>query len=83
MLFDSVHNFKNVYNNFERKKAFITPAFEENQKEMCANYEHVESIYEEEKEKAVKLAFKLSDKVLHPKSLEKNNVKSTNKKANK
>ena len=82
MLFDSVHNFKNVYNNFERS-LLLQLNFEENQKEMCANYEHVESIYEEEKEKAVKLAFKLSDKVLHPKSLEKNNVKSTNKKANK
>ena len=38
LLFDSVHNFKNIYNNFERKKDFAIAV-------MYANYEHIEKTF--------------------------------------
>ncbi len=72
LLFDSVHNFKNIFNNFNNRKEFVAPDFEG--KKMHANFSHIEALYEFELGKPVKMAYKLSEKVLHPSAIEKTNV---------
>ena len=73
LLFDAVHNFKNVYNNFQTRKEFIYPALVETG-EKKASFLHLEQLYNLELGKPVKMAYKLSDKVLHPTNIEKTNV---------
>ncbi len=74
LLFDSVHNFKNVYNNFQTRKQFEFPAMTDSQTEQTASFFHLEDLYSIEMGKPVKMAYKLSDKVLHPTNIEKTNV---------
>ncbi len=74
LLFDAVHNFKNVYNNFQTRKEFIYPGFLNSQEEKQAQFRHLEHLYNLELGKPVKIAYKLSDKVLHPTNIEKTNV---------
>ncbi len=77
LLFDNVHNFKNVFNNFHTKREFIMPSFPgqgEGPDIIVASFGHLEALYELELGKAVKIAHKLLDKVLHPKPIEKTNV---------
>ena len=62
LLFDSTHLFKNLYNNFQRRKIFHCPTFE-GQPELHPNFQHVVELYEIEKLKPLKMAHKLSDKV--------------------
>ncbi len=73
LLFDAVHNFKNVYNNFQTRKEFIYPALVETG-EKKASFLHIKQLYNLELGKPVKMAYKLSDKVLHPTNIEKTNV---------
>ena len=72
LLFDSVHVFKNVYNNLLTKKEFRCPSF--NGQELSANLQHILDLYKAEFGNPIKYAFKLNDKVLNPKSIEKTNV---------
>ena len=72
LLFDPVHIFKNFYNNFINKKFFVCPLFEN--EVLKPNMEHVIDIYKTELGKSVKIAHRLSDKVLHPASIERTNV---------
>lgn len=72
LLFDSVHIFKNLYNNLLLKREFKCPPFED--KELSANYQHVKELYQIEFARPVKYAHKLNDKVLHPRAIEKTNV---------
>lgn len=72
LLFDSVHIFKNVYNNLLNRKEFKCPPFEG--KSLTANVEHVQQIYRLEMGRPVRYAHKLTDRVLNPKSIEKTNV---------
>ncbi len=80
LLFDSVHNFKNVYNNFVSRKVFVYPAIADSNPdgtkppEKQAEFSHIEQLYNLEMGKPVKLAYKLNDKVLHPSNIEKTNV---------
>ncbi len=74
LLFDSVHNFKNVYNNFVNRKEFVFPTIKGNEPEQRAKYAHLEQMYNLELGKPLKLAYKLNDKVLHPSNIEKTNV---------
>ncbi len=74
LLFDAVHNFKNVYNNFQTRKVFVYPGFLNSHEEKKAHYNHLELLYNLELGKPVKIAYKLSDKVLHPTNIEKTNV---------
>ncbi len=74
LLFDAVHNFKNIYNNFQTRKEFIYPGFHNSLEEKKAKFNHLELMYNLELGKPVKIAYKLSDKVLHPTNIEKTNV---------
>jgi hypothetical protein len=74
LLFDAVHNFKNIYNNFLGKGAFNCPPFL-GAKIGKPSFKHIERIYAMELGKPLKMAHKLKDKVLHPLSIEKTNVK--------
>ncbi len=74
LLFDAVHNFKNVYNNFQTRKEFVYPGFLNSHEEKRAKFNHLELLYNLELGKPVKIAYKLSDKVLHPTNIEKTNV---------
>lgn len=78
LLFDSVHLFKNYYNNFERKKVFVCPAFSEGESPFVANFNHLKKIYEMEMGMPIKFGFKLSDKCLNPAPIEKTNVMLAN-----
>lgn len=73
LLIDSTHNFKNIKNNFQNKKVFTCPSFQGKSMDNV-KYDHVQALFEKEQGKAVKMAHKLSDKVLFPKVLEKTNV---------
>ena len=72
LLFDSVHIFKNFYNNLINKKFFECPVFEN--EVLQPNIEHILDIYNIELGKSVKIAHRLCDKVLNPASIEKTNV---------
>ena len=80
LLFDAVHNFKNVYNNFVTRKEFVYPAIENanadgsRPPEKKALFAHIAHLYNMELGKPVKLAYKLSEKVLNPTNIEKTNV---------
>jgi hypothetical protein len=72
LLFDPVHIFKNFFNNLLNRHIFICPEFQE--KACSATFEHVKQLYQKELGKPIKIAHKLSDKVLSPKPIERCNV---------
>ncbi len=74
LLFDSVHNFKNIYNNFMNRQIFVCPPFK-NEEIGSPSFRHLETLHNIEKGKPIKMAHKLTEKVLHPMSIEKTNVK--------
>ncbi len=74
LLFDSVHNFKNIYNNFLTRGSFQCPDFGE-QKIGQPLFIHLKQLYDLECGKTIKMAYLLTDKVLNPSSIEKTNVK--------
>jgi hypothetical protein len=74
ILFDSVHNFKNCFNNFKNRREFNYPCFEALETTRTAKYDDVEKLYNMEIGKPVKLAHKLTHKVLNPSAIEKTNV---------
>ena len=75
-LFDTVHILKCVRNNFLNQKipaqTFVFPS--ENGEPIQASLKPLKEIYHEEKSKMVKLAPALSEKVLYPTNLERQNV---------
>jgi hypothetical protein len=72
LMFDSVHIFKNIYNNLLNRRAFLCPPFEG--KTISASFKHVEDVFKKEMGKPVKYAHKLSDKVLAPQPIERTKV---------
>jgi len=72
LLFDSVHVFKNLYNNFLNRREFDCPPFEGNT--MKAKFEHVVDLHKKEMGTGLKYAYKLSDKVLAPQPIERTKV---------
>lgn len=75
LLFDPVHNIKNVYNNFCSKKVFECPSNEEFLPNGCvARFEHIVELYNTEQSKSLKKANLLSASVIDPKSIEKTSV---------
>jgi hypothetical protein len=72
LLFDSVHVFKNLYNNLINRKVFKCPPFAG--EPVSANAQHTRDLYELEMGRSVKYAHKLTERVLNPKSIEKTNV---------
>ena len=74
LLFDTVHNFKNVYNNFINKGMFECPDFN-GEKIGNPMFAHIVKLYDLELQKPAKMAHKLTEKVLHPSAIERTNVK--------
>jgi hypothetical protein len=72
LIFDSVHLFKNVYNNFLNRREFVCPPFEGSA--LSAKFKHVEDLYRMELSRAVKYAHKLTDKVIAPQPIERTKV---------
>ena len=74
LLLDTVHNFKNIYNNSISKKEFICSPFI-NKKIGNSKISHIQKVYNMELVKPLKIAHRLSEKVSHPTTIEKTNVK--------
>ena len=72
--FDPTHLFKCFYTNFMNKKFFKCPSYAEGDEELRASSAHLKQLYNIEFEKSVRMAYKLSDKTLNPKSIERSNV---------
>ena len=76
LIFDPVHDLKNVYNNFQSRKVFECPEFGENLPTGCrADFNHIAQVYHFESSAALKKAHKLTPSVLNPRSIEKTSVK--------
>lgn len=79
LLFDTVHLFKNIKNNWlnEKTKTFLFPSFDDNSVLKEARFQVICDLYESEKNALVKRAPGLSRKVCYPNNLERQNVKLT------
>ncbi|KAG1681471.1 THAP domain-containing protein 1 [Nymphon striatum] len=77
LLFDAVHNMKNIFNNFEGKKVLCYPNFDDPISNVLstAKFEHMIDLYDMEVPKPIKMAHKLSMKCLYPRNIEKMSVK--------
>jgi hypothetical protein len=75
LIFDPVHDLKNLYNNFQSRKTFHCPPFEANLPNGChADFNHIVQLFNHEASFALKKAHKLSPSVLNPSSIEKTSV---------
>lgn len=75
LIFDPVHNLKNLYNNFQSRKSFHCPDFAINLPHGCrADFNHIVQLFNYEASCALKKAHKLSPSVLNPSSIEKTSV---------
>src|SRR6218665_3515426 len=78
LIFDPVHDLKNVYNNFQSRKSFDCPPFSlsEGASEGChPRFQHIVDFYNKEAAMALKTAYKLNSSVLEPKNIEKTSVR--------
>ena len=77
LLFDTTHLLKCVYHNFINKERFLCPPFDvtsDTNTSLHVNFAHIKEMYNLELGKNLKIAYKLSEKVLNPLVLEKTNV---------
>jgi hypothetical protein len=79
LIFDPVHDIKNVYNNFQSRKRFQCPSMissHENLPNGCiANFHHIVQLFNLEMTMPLKKAHRLSPTVIEPKSIEKTSFK--------
>ena len=76
LIFDPVHDIKNVYNNFQSRKNFECPEMALNLPFGCtANFQHVVDLFNLESNMTLKQAHRLTPAALKPKSIEKTSVK--------
>jgi len=75
LTFDTTHNVKNIYNNFQSKKVFVCPPFSPQSSSFTANFQHIEELYYLERDKSVKIAHKLRAASLNPTNLQRTSVK--------
>ena len=62
LLFDTTHNFKNIFNNWINKKIFLLPArtdVDDEVPKLTDNFHHVEKLYATEEAMPLKVAHKL------------------------
>ena len=71
LLFDTIHLFKNIYCNLLNYGIFICPSFEEDNRYLTAKFSHVAELYDLELKIGMKRAHKLTEKMLHPATIEK------------
>jgi hypothetical protein len=72
LLFDPVHLFKNYYTNFLNRGILRGPIFGE--REVLADFNHVKQLYHHELKQSLKVAYKITHKVLTPRLIERCNV---------
>ena len=76
LIFDSTHVIKNIYNNFQSKRIFQLPRLEPLvANNITARFSDIEEVYNNENHKPLKIAHKLTETVMKPKTIEKVNVK--------
>lgn len=76
LIFDPVHDLKNVYNNFQARKTFECPAFSPILPDGCtARFSDICDIFKVESTMQLKKAHRLRQATLSPKSIEKVSVK--------
>jgi hypothetical protein len=76
LIFDPVHDIKNVYNNFQKRKKFECPEMERNLPAGCtADFRHIADLFTMEANMSLKKAHRLTPAALEPKSIEKTSVK--------
>ena len=76
LLFDPVHNMKNLYNNFQSRKTFECPSMPNNLPEGCyAKFADIAELHELESTMPLKKAYSLRPSTLDPKSIEKTSTK--------
>ena len=76
LLFDPVHDIKNLYNNFQSRKIFECPTLDRNLPNGCvANFKDIVDLHGLEASMSLRKAHRLSPAVLEPKSIEKTSVK--------
>ena len=79
LMFDNVHNFKNLYNNFLKRRNFKCPKYKSILENECSpSFDHIKDLYNHESGFQLRKAFKLSAKSIEPKNLEKTSVKLAN-----
>ena len=70
------HIVKNIYNNFLTKKVFKMPMLSPiSSQNLTAKFSNVKNVYDLERHKLLRIAHKLMETVLNPKTIEKVNVK--------
>ena len=74
LIFDAMHVFKNIYNSWIKKGCFECPPFL-GQEVGNPKFGHLEELAKLEAGKTIKVAYKLNDKVLHSKAIERTSVK--------
>ena len=78
LIFDPVHDIKNVYNNFHSRSVFVCPPMDRNLPTGCtAKFQHLVDLHSLESTMSLRKAHKLNPSVLDPKSIEKTSVKLT------
>lgn len=76
LIIDPVHNMKNIFNNFQRRRLFKCPAAPPILQEDCrATFEHLIELMKYEKNHALRKAHKLSEASLYPRNGFKTSVK--------
>lgn len=73
-MYDTVHLFKNFYFNLLNKKSLVCPPMPGTDVTLHAESKHLDQLYCLELGGAVKMAHRLTDRVLHPTSVERVNV---------
>jgi len=80
LIFDPVHDLKNVYNNFQSRKLFECPPMTSNLPTGCtAQFQHIIDLYNLESVMSLKKAHRLTPAALQPKNIEKTSVKLATK----
>lgn len=74
LLIDPTHCFKNIYNGFE-KRVNIHMTATEDLPEVNANFTHVKQLFISERQMGLRMAHKLSERVLHPSNINRTSVK--------
>ena len=74
-MYDTVHLFKNFYYNLLNKKTLACPPMPGTETPLHADSKHLEQVHLMELGGEVKMAHRLTDRVLHPTSVERVNVR--------
>ena len=74
LLIDPTHNFKNVYNIFQKRVCIEMPATDSFEP-VCGNFSHVRDLYRREKSLGLRMAHKINERVLNPTSVNRTSVK--------